>query len=186
MSPFSPLLLGMVILMCVFIVLLLKMSYILTEDDDLTWSECAMWCAGILFMQGSCCTPKSVPSLGVVIVGLLFGLIVFNAYSASITSTLSIQFQQINSLSDLLTTDFSAGLIQGSNDDEFLNGTDDKVLQQLKKLTVKNRKNFVKSNKEGLEKCIKSRHAHFGSQTEMRRSIFTLPKSERCKVSRVV
>lgn len=171
--------------MLFFIVLLLKLSYHLTEEDDLSWSDCAMWCAGILFMQGSCCTPKSVPSLGVVIVGLLFGLIVFNAYSASITSTLSIQFQQINSLSDLLATDFSAGLIKNSTDDAFLNATNEKILVQLRKLTLKNEKNFVESEKEALLKCIKSRHAHFGSQTDVRRTIFTLQKVDRCKVSEI-
>lgn len=54
------------------------------------------------------------------ILSLIFALIIFNAYSAFITSILSVELSNINNLDDLLSSDYRLGYIKNSQDDLYL------------------------------------------------------------------
>lgn len=56
----------------------------------------------------------------VVISSLIFALIIFNSYSAFITSILSVEVSNIKSIDDLLASDYHLGYIKNSQDDVYL------------------------------------------------------------------
>lgn len=55
-----------------------------------------------------------------IILGLIFALVIFNAYSAFITSILSVELSNIKNLDDLLASDYRLGYIKNSQDDLYL------------------------------------------------------------------
>lgn len=50
----------------------------------------------------------------------MFALIIFNSYSAFITSVLSVEVSDIKSIEDLLASDYHLGYIKNSQDDVYL------------------------------------------------------------------
>lgn len=103
-------------------------------------SDSVMWCIAVLTMQGfvvdfvmllsriivivfligSQWSPRSCSGNFVVILSLILALIIFNAYSAFITSILSVELTNINNLDDLLASDYRLGYIKNSQDDLYL------------------------------------------------------------------
>lgn len=73
-----------------------------------------------LIQLGSQWSPTTCSGNFVVMLSLIFALIIFNAYSAFITSIFSVELSNINNLDDLLASDYSLGYIKNSQDDLYL------------------------------------------------------------------
>lgn len=106
---------------------------------ELNVSDSIIWCISVLSMQGNlhsitnlisiefllCLTgsvwkPVTCSGNVVVILSLVFALIIFNSYSAFITSILSVEVSNIRSVDDLLASDYKIGYIKSSQDDVYL------------------------------------------------------------------
>lgn len=120
MAPFSPLLLLAVAIVAILLVILLKISYVVANANDMSFSDSVIWCVGILCQQGSTEEPKTAASSVIIISSLFFALIIYNAYAAAITSKLSFKTDSIESIDELIQTGYSVIGVANSSELDFL------------------------------------------------------------------
>lgn len=70
--------------------------------------------------SGSLWHPNTYSGRTLVIVSLIFSLLIYNSYSAFITSILSVKVEYIKSINDLLDSDYGIGYTRNSQDEFFL------------------------------------------------------------------
>lgn len=56
----------------------------------------------------------------IIVISLLFALVIYNSYSATITSMLSVKLTKIRTIADLLNSDYDIGYAKNSVDETFL------------------------------------------------------------------
>lgn len=69
---------------------------------------------------GSIWKPGSPAEQIIIIVYLAFTLVIYNSYSAFITSVLSIKLTNIRTVDDLLNSDYEIGYVKNSQDEIYL------------------------------------------------------------------
>ena len=135
-------------------------------------------------MQGSTQTPTSIISAFVIILALLFSVMSYNAYAASITSKLTIRLLEVHSPEDLLyDTDFKIGVIGNSIAEKILKKSDDPILIEINRRIEKSKGLVVNGIESGIAQAFESRYAIFGEQRQFRWAISRLQKINICKVS---
>lgn len=120
LAPFSPLLLMAVLIVAILLVILLKISYVIANSNDMSFSDSFIWCVGILCQQGSTEEPKTAASSVIIISSLFFALIIYNAYAAAITSKLSFKTDSIDTIDELIQAGFSVVGVGNSSELDFL------------------------------------------------------------------
>lgn len=187
MAPFSPLLLMAVAIVAILLVILLKISYVVANENDMSFSDSVIWCVGILCQQGSTEEPKTAASSVIIISSLFFALIIYNAYAAAITSKLSFKTDIIDSIDELIRTGYSVIGVANSSELDFLEEyyTTSLELTTLYEGLKSSGKDLPLTNTQGLSQTINSRVAHFGDQRFVRQAIYNLNKEEYCLISEV-
>lgn len=144
-------------------------------------------------------------SATIVITALLFQLIVYNAYSASITSKLSIYLDEVTDLHGLLhATDFEVGFVRNRSDEAYLVVSFQKILHaetnkknnyeifqanrdrdtsEILKRAMKNPTIKVEHYREGLHRAVEAKFALFGRHGAVRGAIRNLAATDFCEVS---
>jgi hypothetical protein len=89
------------------------------QNND-TLGEATVWCIAIFTMQGSTWTPTTYSGNIILIISLAFALVIFNSYSAFITSILSVEIASIRSVEDLLESNYNIGYVKNSQDEIYL------------------------------------------------------------------
>ncbi|XP_068911621.1 probable glutamate receptor isoform X2 [Tenebrio molitor] len=100
------------------------------QNND-TLGEATVWCIAIFTMQGSTWTPTTYSGNIILIISLAFALVIFNSYSAFITSILSVEIASIRSVEDLLESNYNIGYVKNSQDEIYLRSINDTQLQQI-------------------------------------------------------
>lgn len=135
-------------------------------------------------MQGSTQSPTNMMSASIIILALLFSVMTYNAYAASITSKLTIRLLEVHSPEDLLyDTDFKIGVIGNSLAERILKMSDDPILIEINRRTKNKKGLIVDSVGSGIARTFESRYAVFGEQRQFRWAISRLQKINICKVS---
>ncbi|XP_048518988.1 uncharacterized protein LOC125503112 isoform X2 [Dendroctonus ponderosae] len=83
-------------------------------------SDALFWSLGIISMQGTQIQAKSAAGNMIIVISLVFALVIYNAYSAFITSKLSVKLTEIRTIADLLASDYDIGYATNSPDEVFL------------------------------------------------------------------
>lgn len=92
-----------------------------------------------MYIAGSPWRPSSKSGSLLLICGLLFALVIYNAYAAFITSVLSVKTARIKGLEDLIYSDFAFGYTLGNTDELFLRVSSNlvsNVLEQRMKFVI--------------------------------------------------
>ena len=184
LASFSSLLLYALGALAIFFTIVLKFVFTYRETDILTFSDLFLWISGIFSMQGSTQSPTNMISASVIILALLFSVMSYNAYAASITSSLTIRLLEVHSPEDLLyDTDFKIGFIGNSLAEKIMKKSDDPIIIEINRRTKNNKGLSVDSVGTGIAKAFESRFAVFGDQRQFRWAISRLQKINICKVS---
>lgn len=118
-------------------------------------------------------------------IALLFSLVSYNVYSASTTSKLSIQLQEIFTPEDLLyDTNLNVGFTPV--DEEMLRKSDDSVLKEVYKRGMSDKRDLVTTPDKGLQKALGTNYAIFGDQRIFRRAIRKLSRKDICNVRKIL
>lgn len=72
------------------------------------------------FITGSIWKTRSLTEKTIVIVALFLTVLIYNSYSAFITSILSVEVYSIRSITDLLESDYKIGYAKDSQDEDYL------------------------------------------------------------------
>ncbi|XP_039442989.1 glutamate receptor ionotropic, kainate glr-3-like isoform X2 [Culex pipiens pallens] len=154
--------------------------------DHVSGSDAFLWFMGIFCMQGSTINPNCQSSATIVITALLFQLIVYNAYSASITSKLSIYLDEVTDLHGLLhATDFEVGFVRNRSDEAYLVANRDRDTSEILKRSMKNPTIKVEHYREGLHRAVETKFALFGRHGAVRGAIRNLAATDFCELSEV-
>lgn len=115
-------------------------------------------------------------------IALLFALMSYTVYSASTTSKLSIQLQEIFTPEDLLyDTDLEVGFTPDL--EAMLKKSRDPILKEVYKRGMADKGDLVMNAKDGIQKALVSNYAIFGDQRIFRRAIKKLPEKDICNVN---
>lgn len=87
--------------------------------DNLDFNKDLSNCRNISF-AGSNIKPKHIAEYIITFTALLFTIVICNAYSAFITSVLSVQLVNIRTVDDLLESDYEIGYAKNSEDEIYL------------------------------------------------------------------
>lgn len=157
--------------------------------DHVSASDAFLWSVGIFSMQGSTINPNSTSSATIVITGLFFSLIVFNAYSASITSKLSIYLDEVADLHGLLhATDFEVGFVANGSDEVYLVKNRDRDTSEILNRSQRKSSVKVRTYRAGLQRAAAetSSYALFGRHGAVREAVRRLEAAEFCELSEVL
>lgn len=106
---------------CIMTAITNKVANRITErQNNDTLGEATVWCIAIFTMQGSTWTPTTYSGNIILIISLAFALVIFNSYSAFITSILSVEIASIRSVEDLLESNYNIGYVKNSQDEIYL------------------------------------------------------------------
>ncbi|KAL1491044.1 hypothetical protein ABEB36_011700 [Hypothenemus hampei] len=142
MAPFDPELL-MCVLIAGLIFALVMAIYIVTDmkrhklhsqtylTHIFALFDSIFWIVGVFSMQGTQIQPRKFSGNIIVVVSLMFALIIYNSYSAFITSMLSFKLPSIRTVSDLLKSTYELGYTKNSQDEELLRTMNDTQLTQI-------------------------------------------------------
>lgn len=170
--------------MAVFIAITLKVTFKLGERENIVISDLFVCLVSIFSLQGSSKIPQTFISATTVMIALLFSLVSYNVYSASTTSKLSIQLQEIFTPEDLLyDTNLDVGFTP--SDESMLRKSDDPVLKEVYKRGMSDKSDLVMKPDEGLRKALRTNYAIFGDQRIFRRAARKLPRKDICNVSKI-
>lgn len=170
--------------MAIFVAFTLKITFKFGERDNISTSDLFVCLVSIFSLQGSSKIPKTFISSSAVMIALLFSLVSYNVYSASTTSKLSIQLQEIFTPEDLLyDTNLKVGFTPEA--EEILRKSRDSVLKEVYKRGKSDEKDLVMQADEGLRKALVTNYAIFGDQRIFRRAIRKLPRKDICNVSKL-
>lgn len=168
--------------MTVFIGFTLKVTFKLGDAQNIPISDLFVCLISILSLQGSSKIPKRFITSSAIMIALLFSLVSYNVYSASTTSKLSIQLQEIFTPEDLLyDTNLDVGFTP--DDEEMLRKSDDSILKEVYKRGMSDKSDLVMHADEGLRKALVTNYAIFGDQRIFRRAIRKLARKDICNVS---
>ncbi|XP_066137934.1 probable glutamate receptor [Euwallacea fornicatus] len=188
MAPFSPDLLFHV---CVTVMIFAAVMalYIATRMEKFTRclgmqshviaiSDALFWIIGVISMQGTQIQPNSGSGNMIILFSLFFALIIYNSYSAFITSMLSVKLNRIRTISDLLKSDYDIGYIKNSPDEIFLRTVIEPELNQIYLRGYLH--NDIKNITEGLLKATKGNYGLFATG-HMARKEFLKISGYKCK-----
>lgn len=82
--------------------------------------EASIWYISIVSMQGSPWSPKTCSGKILLVTALFFALLIYNSYAGVITSILSVEVQSIDSIEDLLESDYDIGYTKDTLDETLL------------------------------------------------------------------
>ncbi|KAL0274792.1 UNVERIFIED_CONTAM: hypothetical protein PYX00_002832 [Menopon gallinae] len=158
------------------------------DSDERKWevSEAALWSVSVMCMQGSPWRPSSKSGSLLLICGLLFALVIYNAYAAFITSVLSVKIAKIKDLEDLINSDFAFGYTLGSPDELFLRTVNDSLLRELYFMGLR-KNDGVKDSVMGMHKAGKGGYAFFVAARFGRRALRRdVAYSQRCDIQELI
>ncbi|KAJ8919204.1 hypothetical protein NQ315_012192 [Exocentrus adspersus] len=140
--------------------------------------DSVIWSIGIFSQQGSIWQPGSCAERIIVIVSLAFTLIIYNAYSAFITSVLSVKLTNIRTVDDLLNSDYDIGYAKNSQDEIYLRSMN---VTQLNQIYLRGYlHNNISHIGEGLLKAAQGNYGFFASSHIARRELLII-NSHKCK-----
>ncbi|XP_049855474.1 glutamate receptor ionotropic, delta-1-like [Schistocerca gregaria] len=151
---------------------------------DRRWGagEAFVWSISVLCMQGSTWNPRTASGSLVLMFGLVFALVMYNAYAAFITSVLSVRVASIRGLDDLLQSDFQFGYTLAGQGEMFLRTANDSLLRRLYLRGLVGNTG-VHDSSEGLRRAVRGGYAFFVSSRLARRALaFTVELQRRCDV----
>ncbi|XP_049948264.1 glutamate receptor ionotropic, delta-1-like [Schistocerca serialis cubense] len=151
---------------------------------DRRWGagEAFVWSISVLCMQGSTWNPRTASGSLVLMFGLVFALVMYNAYAAFITSVLSVRVASIRGLDDLLQSDFQFGYTLAGQGEMFLRTANDSHLRRLYLRGLVGNTG-VHDASEGLRRAVRGGYAFFVSSRLARRALaFTVELQRRCDV----
>ncbi|XP_056640867.1 glutamate receptor ionotropic, delta-1-like [Diorhabda sublineata] len=141
-------------------------------------ADSMVWCIGIFSQQGSIWKPNSNSQKVIVLISLVLSLIIYNSYSAFITSVLSVELSSIRSVTDLLKSDYTIGYTKGSEDEEYLRSANNSELKQIYL------RGYLQTDShnisEGIIKVIQSNYGLFASGQAARIELWNMSKCK-CK-----
>ncbi|XP_048512731.1 uncharacterized protein LOC125501346 [Athalia rosae] len=191
LQPFNNQLLGCVAGTCILIVLATTaINYAVkialndeTETNASGLGEAALWCIGIMCMQGSPWSPRSPAGKTTLLISLVFALVIYNAYAGFITSILSVQAAGIKSLADLLFNNYKLGY--SVSDDEYIRNANDSNLRELYIKAFNGREARLDTT-SGLQKAAKGGYGFFVSARLARRALRTTLLHNRCSLKELI
>ncbi|XP_019760014.2 uncharacterized protein LOC109537648 isoform X2 [Dendroctonus ponderosae] len=141
-------------------------------------SDALFWSLGIISMQGTQIQAKSAAGNMIIVISLVFALVIYNAYSAFITSKLSVKLTEIRTIADLLASDYDIGYATNSPDEVFLRSMNETQLNQiyLRGYLRKNINNIT----EGLLKATQGNYGFFASRRVARKAFLKI-SGYKCK-----
>lgn len=167
--------------MAIIIAATLKIAFKFGERENISISDMFVCIVSIFGLQGSPKLPTTFIGSTILMIALLFSLLTFNVYSASITSKLSVQLIEISTPEELLyNTDLEVGFTPDIED--MLSQSDDPVLQEVYKRATADRSSFVMNMTQGIGKALTSQFAILGHEGKFRRAIKQLPGEDVCQV----
>ncbi|XP_023310326.1 glutamate receptor U1-like [Anoplophora glabripennis] len=148
------------------------------KNKDTGLLDSFVWSIGIVTQQGSIWKPGSSAEQIIIIVYLIFTLIIYNSYSAFITSVLSIKLTNIRTVDDLLDSDYEIGYVKNSQDENYLRSMN---ITQLNEIYLRGYlHNNISSITEGLLKAAKGKYGFFASSHVARRELLII-SNYKCK-----
>nr|UTN00876.1 gustatory receptor [Semanotus bifasciatus] len=149
------------IVMSIFSRIVAKCKNMRTENQGNGFLDSFVWCIGIISQQGSIWTPGSCSEQIIVVVSLAFTLLIYNSYSAFITSILSVKRWDIRTVEDLLNSNYEIGYAKNSQDELYLRSMN---VTQLNEIYLRGYlHNNINNVTEGLLKASKGNYAFFAS-----------------------
>ncbi|XP_076272969.1 glutamate receptor ionotropic, delta-1-like isoform X2 [Rhynchophorus ferrugineus] len=125
--PFGTKMLLLVLLTGVICFVAMSLNLLLVGGDGseprsylAAFSESSFWVLGVFCMQGSMIETRSVSGKMVIVMALLFTLLIYNSYSAFITSILSVKLKKIRTVGDLLDSNYVIAYSRNSQDEIYL------------------------------------------------------------------
>lgn len=183
LRSFSYPVLGTLAATSVFIAFVFKVTFKIREKETLSLSYLLVCVVSIISMQGSPQAPQKFITSSVITIALLFALMSYNVYSASTTSKLSIQLEEIFTPEDLLyDTNLEIGFTPDLED--MLKKSLNPVLREVYKRGMADKEDLVMDASEGIQKALVSSYAILGDQRIFRRAIKKLPRHVICDVSK--
>nr|XP_008199932.1 PREDICTED: uncharacterized protein LOC103314795 isoform X1 [Tribolium castaneum]XP_015840012.1 PREDICTED: uncharacterized protein LOC103314795 isoform X1 [Tribolium castaneum] len=159
--------------LCLLMTIINKVTNKITENGndskDNSFGEATICCIGIFTMQGSLWSPSTYSGNIILITSLAFALVIFNSYSAFITSILSVELSSIRSVEDLLESNYNIGYVKNSQDEVYLRSMNDTQLQQIYLRGYLY--NTVGNVTEGLYKSYKGHYGFFASTNIARKEL---------------
>ncbi|XP_050310548.1 uncharacterized protein LOC126746366 [Anthonomus grandis grandis] len=135
-------------------------------------SDAMLWITGVFSMQGSVIQPKSYTGNVIIVISLVFALIIYNSYSAFITSMLSVKLTRIRTVQDLLESDYDIGYTKNSPDEVFLRSMNETQLNQIYLRGYLH--NNINDIKDGLLKATKGNYGFFATGNIARKLIWKI------------
>ncbi|KAJ8667355.1 hypothetical protein QAD02_009017 [Eretmocerus hayati] len=148
------------------------------DKEHFGLGEALIWCFSIMCMQGSPWTPTTRAGKAVLLASLLFALIMYNSYSGSITSILSVKTESIKDVSDFYSYHYTIGSTKIDDTDILTNTTlRPFYFRAMEKNHLEN------SEKRGLQKALQGKFAFSAANTEARRIFRTGLIFKRCLIN---
>ncbi|VEN33651.1 unnamed protein product [Callosobruchus maculatus] len=127
-----------------------------------------IWCVGVFCQQGSIWEPTLYADQIIVLISLLFTLLIYNSYSAFITSVLSITLDDIRTVQDLLESNYDIGYEKNSQDEVYLRTTNN---SQLNQIYLRGYLANITNITEGLLRATKGNYGFFAAGEDARRAL---------------
>ncbi|XP_072401194.1 glutamate receptor ionotropic, delta-1-like [Diabrotica undecimpunctata] len=148
------------------------------QNRTKSFSESVVWCIGVFSQQGSIWKTRTNPEKIIVLISLMFTLLIYNSYSAFITSVLSVELSSIRSVKDLLESDYTIGYAKDSQDEDYLRSVN---ISELKQIYLRGYiQNDISNISEGLQRVIGGNYGLFASGEVARPEIANL-SNWKCK-----
>ncbi|XP_074034073.1 glutamate receptor U1 [Leptinotarsa decemlineata] len=137
-----------------------------------------VWCIGIFSQQGTLWKPTLYGGRIVVLISLAFTLLIYNSYSAFITSVLSVELSSIRNVDDLLQSDYEIGYTKNSQDEVYLRSMN---ISQLNHIYLRGYlENDVNNISEGLMRVTRGSYGFFASSHLARKQLLNI-SNYRCR-----
>ncbi|KAJ8928059.1 hypothetical protein NQ314_019406, partial [Rhamnusium bicolor] len=126
----------------------------------------------VFFFVGSIWKPKTCTEQIIIIVSLAFTLLIYNSYSAFITSVLSVKLTNIRTVDDLLNSDYEIGYAKNSQDENYLRSMN---ISQLNQIYLRGYlHNNINNVSEGLLKAARGNYGFFASGHVARKELLII------------
>ncbi|CAH1957812.1 unnamed protein product [Acanthoscelides obtectus] len=129
------------------------------------------WCIGVICQQGSIWRPKLYSDQIIVLIALAFTLLIYNSYSAFITSVLSITLPDIRTVQELLESNYEIGYEKDSQTEVYLRTTNN---SQLNQIYLRGYLANVQNITEGLMRAAKGGYGFFAAGEDARRALLNI------------
>ncbi|KAG5889221.1 hypothetical protein JTB14_018644 [Gonioctena quinquepunctata] len=126
----------------------------------------------ILCVVGSLWKPKLYGGQMMVLISLAFALLIYNSYSAFITSVLSVELSSIRNIDDLLKSDYEIGYAKNGYDEYYLRSMN---LSQLNQIYLRGYlHNDIQNVSAGLLRATKGNYGFFASSQLARKQLLNI------------